>query len=245
VLQRNWQARAGAVRMRAIPRARRRASATEAAVRRLRVTALFVCALAAPAMAAEVVIEGIGATSQGYLFVDSRVESPFEGKALEAMRSGLPSTLTFTVEVWQQRAGWWDRLEEAREFRVRVLRDMLAEQYILASPEDVRRFTNLDSLAASVSRRRDYLRPQTVRRSYYVVVGFNLAPLSVEDLRELEDWLQGTLRGADGEGGGITGLSGTLVGMLMSATGFGDVTVRARTRTFVPEQVRAAAAGGR
>ena len=214
-------------------------------MRRLRVLAWVVCALAAPAKAAEVVIEGIGATSQGYLFVDSRVEDPFEGKALEAIRSGLPSTLTFTVEVWQQRAGWWDRLEEAREFRVRVLRDMLAEQYVLASAEDVRRFPNLDSLAVSVTSRRDYLRPQAERRPYYVVIGFNLAPLSVEDLRELEDWLQGTLRGSDGERGGITGLSGTLVGMLMSATGFGDLTVRARTRTFVPEQVRQAAASER
>jgi len=207
-------------------------------VRRLRVVAWLVCALAVRASATEVVIERVGATSQGYVFVDSRIERPFEGKAEDAIRSGLPSTLTFTIEIWRQRAGWWDRLEETREFRFRVLRDLLAEQYVLVSPEDVRRFPSLDSLAATVCNRRDYLRPADDDRPHYVVLGFNLAPLSVADLRELEDWLQGTLRGSDGERGGVTGVSGTLVGLLMSATGFGDITVSGRTRTFVPADIR-------
>ena len=119
-----------------------------------------------------------------------------------------------------------------------MLRDLLAEQYVLVTPEDVRRFPTLDSLAAVVCTRRDYLRPSEDNRQYYVVVGFNLAPLSVADLRELEEWLQGTLRGGGGERGGVIGLSGTLVGMLMSATGFGDVTATGRTRNFVPADVR-------
>jgi hypothetical protein len=209
-------------------------------VHRLAVVALLACALAPRARATEVVIERIGATSQGYVYVESRVAEPFQDKALEAIRSGLPSTITYTIEVWRKRAGWWDRLEDAREIRVRVLRDLLAEQYVLASREDVRRFPTLDSLAAvACGRRRDYLRPQESNRPYYVIVSFTVAPLSVEDLRELEEWLQGTLRGGDGEGrGGVIGVSGTLVGLLMSATGFGDVTVRGRTATFVPEQVR-------
>jgi hypothetical protein len=46
--------------------------------------------------------------------------------------------------------------------------------------------------------------------------------------------LQGTFRGGEGERAGITGVSGTLVGLLMSATGFGDQTVSGRTPTFVP-----------
>jgi hypothetical protein len=95
----------------------------------------------------------------------------------------------------------------------------------------------LDSLAvAACTHRRDYLRPVGVDRPYYVLVSFNLAPLSVQDLRELEGWLQGTIRTGD-NARGITGLSGTLVDLLLSATGFGDETSRGRAPTFVPREV--------
>lgn len=189
-----------------------------------------------PARAAQVVVERVGATSQGFLFVDYRLERPFEGKVLEAIRSGLPSTLTYTIEVWRQRSGWWDKLEETRETQMRVLRDLLNEQYVLATREEVRRFADLDTLTHyACTGRREYLRPLAPDRTYYAVVSANLAPLSVEDLRELEEWLQGTIRGSDGRrAGGISGLSGTMVGLLMSVTGFGDVTVHERTERFVP-----------
>jgi len=197
--------------------------------------ALWALVSAAAAQAASVRSD-IGATSQGFLYVDHSVEQPFAGNALDAIRSGLPSTLTYTIELWQQRAGWWDKLEDAREYQFRVLRDLLNDQYILASREDVRRFTDLDSLAAAACmHRRDYLKRLNNDKRYYVIVSFNLAPLSVDDLRELEKWLQGTIR--DGHSGGITGVSGTLVDMLLSATGFGDETSRGRTETFVPRDV--------
>jgi hypothetical protein len=198
--------------------------------------ALWALVSAAAAHAASVGIDRVGATSQGFLYVDHSVERPFEGNALDAIRSGLPSTLTYTIEVWQQRAGWWDKLEDTREYQFRVLRDLLNDQYLLASREEVRRFANLDSLAAAACmHRRDYLKPLSPDKRYYVLIGFNLAPLSVDDLRELETWLQGTIR--DGHSGGITGVSGTLVDMLLSATGFGDETTRGRTPTFVPRDV--------
>ena len=199
--------------------------------------AIAVAAAAVPAGATSVTIERIGATSQGFIYVDHTIEEPFTGKALEAIRSGLPSTITYTIEVFRERAGWWDKLEEAREYQFRVLRDLLNDQYILASREDIRRFTSLDSLAvAACTHRRDYLRPLGVDQPYYVLVSFNLAPLSVQDLRELEDWLQGTIRTGD-NANGISGLSGTLVDLLLSATGFGDETSRGRARTFVPRAV--------
>lgn len=199
--------------------------------------AVVYAAVATPVHATSVTVERIGATSQGFLYVDHTVGQPFTGKALDAIRSGLPSTITYSIEVFQQRAGWWDKLEEARDYQFRVLRDLLNEQYILASREDVRRFDSLDSLAAAVCmHRRDYLRPVGVDKPYYVLVSFNLAPLSVEDLRELEGWLQGTIRTGD-SARGITGLSGTVVDMLLSATGFGDETARGRTATFVPRDV--------
>jgi hypothetical protein len=212
------------------------------------VAALAVNAFAGVAGASNLVIEGLGVTTQGFPYVDYGFESPFEGKALEAIRSGLPSTLTFTIEIWRARPGWWDALEAVRESQLRVLRDPLSDQYVAASPEEVRRFSQLDSLATAVClHRRAYLPKLEADKTYYVVVASNLAPLSVEDLRELEEWLQGTIRSGDqANPSGVVGLSGTAVGMLLGFTGFGDVTVRTRSQNFVPATLhaeRAAIAG--
>jgi len=185
------------------------------------------------------VIENVGLTSQGFPYVSYRLDRPFEGKVLEGIRSGLPSTLTYTVELWRRRSGWWDRLEETRESQARVLRDLLNEEYVLVTGEEVRRFRNLEALTeAACAHRREYFHSLGARRTYYIVVTANLAPLSVEDLRELESWLQGSLRSGEvSPRGGVAGLSGTLVGMLLAWTGFGDDDVRARSTTFVPEQL--------
>jgi len=201
--------------------------------------AALLAAWVGPAGAAEVVIENIGLTSQGFPYVAYRLDRPFEGKALEGIRSGLPSTLTYTVELWQRRNGWWDRLEETRESQARVLRDLLNEEYVLITGEEVRRFRELDALTeVACAQRREYFQSLGAGRSYYVVVTANLAPLSVEDLRELESWLQGNLRSGDvSPREGVAGLSGTMVGMLLAWTGFGDDDVRARSITFVPEQL--------
>lgn len=188
--------------------------------------------------AAEIVVEGVGATSQGFVFIDYRLDAPFQGKSLEAIRSGLPTTLTYTIEVWRQRSGWWDRLEETRETQLKVLRDLLSGEYVLVSREEVRRFPDLSQLIdAACRRRREYLQPLAPRRTYYGIVTANLAPLSVADLQELEEWMQGTLRGGQSAPGGVAGISGTIVGLMLSATGFGDETVRGRTASFVPEAV--------
>jgi len=158
---------------------------------------------------------------------------------LEGIRSGLPSTLTYTVELWRHRSGWWNRLEETRESQMRVLRDLLNEEYVLVTGEEVRRFRDLEALTeAACAHRREYFPSLRGGRTYSIVVTANLAPLSVEDLRELETWLQGNLRsGESSSREGVAGLSGTMVGMLLAWTGFGDDDVRARSAAFTTEQL--------
>ena len=61
--------------------------------RRLAALAMTIAGvLANGAHASDLRIARIGATSQGYPFVDYELEAPFTGKALDAIRSGLPST---------------------------------------------------------------------------------------------------------------------------------------------------------
>src|SRR4030095_2496980 len=127
-----------------------------------------------------------------------------------------------------------------RETSLRVLRDLLNEQYVVATDEDVRRFKDLESLVDAECRHgREFLRSRADDKMYYVIMSANLAPLSVEDLQELERWLQGTIRADGSENPGrVAGISGTMVGLLLSVTGFGDQTVLGRSESFKPEEVR-------
>ena len=202
----------------------------------------FTLSVAGRAAGAQLVLSPVGATSQGYLYVDYQLQRPFEGKFLDAIRSGLPSNLVYTFEVWRQRPGWWDALlkDQTVTLKLRLYRDLLNDQYVLVSREEVRRFASLDSLASAACLQRQFLQPLLPGRTYYVAVTATLAPLSVEDLQELEQWLQGSIRSGEGSATAVSGLSGTLVGLLLSETGFGDRTVNGRTATFHPEEVRRA-----
>jgi hypothetical protein len=200
-----------------------------------------------PSHAARLDIQPLASTSQGFPLLEFELLEAFEGIYAEAMNSGLPTTLTYTIEVWRQRGGWWDKLEDAYEREFRLFRDLLNEQYVIATPSETRRVSTLDSLAISVCRfrlgtdngplylARELFAPE---KRYYVVVVATLAPLTVEDLAELDDWVRGSIRGGRDDSGGISGLSRTMGGMLMSLTGFGDQRVKSRTDYFRLSDIR-------
>lgn len=204
-------------------------------------------ALVGASEAAQLEIHPISTTSQGFPMLEFELEAPFEGVYEEAVRSGLPTTLSFTIEVWRQRGGWWDKLEEAYEFEFRLFRDLLNEQYVVVTTAETRQFATLDSLAYSVSRfelgtangplylPRELFAPN---KRYYVVIVATLAPLTLEDLNEIDQWVRGSIRGGSDDSGGISGLSRTMGGMLMSLTGFGDQRVKSRTDYFRLSDIR-------
>ncbi len=218
--------------------------------RQLQACLAFVLGLlfaATPGSAAEIDIDPVASTSQGFPVVTFELLQPFEGVYEDALNSGLPTTLTYTIEVWRQRAGWWDKLEDAQEREFRLFRDLLNDQFVVVTSNETRQFSTLDSLSASVSRfdlgsdngplylPRNLFAPTS---QYYVVIVATLAPLTVEDLNELDAWIRGSLRGGGDESGGISGLTRTMGGMLMSMTGFGDQRVKARTAYFRLAEIR-------
>jgi hypothetical protein len=202
------------------------------------------------ALAAEIRMERIAATSQGFLFLEMEFADAFDGLYLEAIQSGLPTTLHYTLEVWRQRSGWWDRLERTQERRFRLFRDVLSGEYWLVTEEESQSFPSFEALLEAVTVFRQVTSPLPLPfpsanlpndKEYYLVVTANLTPLSVEDLNELDVWLQGTIRGGnpDHDTGVISGLSRTMGGLLLSLTGFGDRTMRARSPRFRPQEILA------
>ena len=200
--------------------------------------------------AAELRLERIASTSQGFLFVELEFVDAFEGLYLEAIQSGLPSTLHYTIEIWRQRSGWWDRLERTQERQFRIFRDVLGGSYWLVTEEEQQTFPTFEALVRAVTRFRQSSQTAAMplpfpsadlpaHKEYYLVITASLTPISVEDLNELDEWLKGTIRGrgSDTDSGIISGLSRTMGGLLLSLTGFGDRTVRVRSPRFRPGQI--------
>ncbi len=69
------------------------------------------------------------------------------------------------------------------------------------------------------------------RHQYYVELQARLVLLEVEEIRDLEGWLRGGLRGARG-GDVVSSLSQSAVGVLKNMVGLGSRSICARSKTF-------------
>lgn len=146
-------------------------------------------------------------------------------EVLESLRSGLPSRVRHRVQVWQQRSTLWDRQVLERQRGFRVVFDLIEETYDLFDEAGLLE-TNLD--LPELEERLAEMPPAPLCElerldegdRYYVVVEIVVEPLSVEEVRDLERWLQGSLR--EGDDGGLGRLPSQLLGVFKSRVGLGE-----------------------
>lgn len=179
--------------------------------------------------------------ADGQVWVNVRLEDPFEARVEESLQRGMPATLQIHAEVWRRRTAWFDRLERTFDASVRLRYDVWDDAFrIERAAAPAQEFGSLDSLERALERplavpvaRVASLQPQG---RYYVVVSMTLKPLNVEDVEEVEGWLSGEVKDK-GRGGGlgvITQLPRSLFDAVRNFTGFGDVRDRAITQDFQP-----------
>ncbi|MBM3908651.1 MAG: hypothetical protein FJ363_11340 [Gemmatimonadetes bacterium] len=119
----------------------------------------------------------------------------------EALESGFPARLHFTVELWSV-GGWTNALERVVEWDVVVRRLAVENVYEVTQvvgdrPFSLGRFTQLADAAAAVARptRAPIVAVPGMVRQYYQA-GLSVETLSISDLDEVERWLRGELRPA-------------------------------------------------
>lgn len=191
---------------------------------------------ASPAFAEEIGIH----RAQGELYVDFRLEQVLEEGVLESLRSGLPSRVRHRVQIWQQRSTLWDRqvIESRRHFR--IVYDLIDETYDLFDDRGLLE-TNLELF--ELEPRLAEMPPEPVCSldeleegdRYYALVEIVVEPLSVEEVRDLERWLQGSLR--ENDGGALQQLPSQLLGLFKSQVGLGERRHEVRSATFRPAEL--------
>lgn len=161
--------------------------------------------------------------ADGRLWASYEVEGVFEAGIWSSLHSGLPSRVVHRVSLWESRSALWDRRVAEWTSTYRVVFDLIEETYDLFDDAGLLE-SNLDppEVEDRVSIADDVplveLDSLDEEGSYYVRVEVEVQPLTVHEVRELEHWLNGRIRGSNGLGG----LSSQVIGMFKSQVGLGE-----------------------
>lgn len=133
----------------------------------------------------------------------------------DAVRSGLPLRLRFTVELWRDE--WFDDLVAQQTWSAVLAYEPLERLYLAGvdSDETLRRLASYDDARATLER--DWTPPIAPRRAgrFYYLVTLEVETLSLSDLDELGRWLGGELEPAVRGSGSVSGAVGTGVKRLL------------------------------
>lgn len=221
---------------------------------------LATIATASPAPAAErgsLAIRAVG-VERGWVTARLELVDAFDADMRASLASGLPTTVRFTTELWQQRSRWFDRQVSSRIASFRIQWDPGERVFTLTYPGPPRydAYESLDPLLAELSTQAVRVQARgdlEDRHRYFVTAEAAIRPLTLEEFRELDGWIGGRIRGrgdADGKGSGAPagpptaeeaaggGVAQTFFGLLVDLAGFGDVIHRARTDPFRPRDLR-------
>ncbi len=160
---------------------------------------------------------------------------------LETIERGLPATVNYEIELWRSRSSWFDALEASRFLSYRVSYDIIEGRYECAIGARVRRFDSLEALKNSLLKRTGIrvadMADLDGGKSYYFSIRAKVILVELEQVREVEAWLDGKIPGEKEEGGAgaILGVPEKLFGFLAGIAGFGDEQIETRSVSFVPE----------
>jgi hypothetical protein len=200
------------------------------------------CAASAAFADDGIVILGV-ATHSDSLIVQFGIEEEFFEKVADTLERGFSATIKYTVELWEPRRTWFDRLAHTEVTAYKIRYDSWSEEYIAvgaggevdaqASPRNLSicRVGVNQIPAAYVPN----LRPD---KSYYIHLNIQIQPLTVEEVRELEGWLRGTWGGSQPGESRTRGISRGLFGLVKNLTGFGDEVVSTRSEKFRLDELR-------
>jgi hypothetical protein len=203
---------------------------------------LFLIGIAPAAHAFEVVLRRL-LDDAGVLKVDLRLNDVFDSRIEASLARGMPATLVLHAELWRRRTAWFDRLVSQADVSIKVRYEAVRDRYrIERQGLPPLRFDSIDSVRTVLLR----TIPMPVGRinqlhegaRHYVMISATLQPLTVEDLREGEDWLSGEVEAGRSAGIGVlTSLPRSVFDALRDYAGLGDRRARFVSQDFRPEKL--------
>ncbi|MGH7539256.1 MAG: DUF4390 domain-containing protein [Gemmatimonadales bacterium] len=115
-----------------------------------------------------------------------------DGRFTDLMRSGFPLRLHFRLELWRERAGWFDRYVTGVDWNAVARHDPLAEEFmLLRTGGGMTRYNSTEDLAAALALPYRVALAADGDGRFYFVARLEVATLNDTDLEELTRWLKG------------------------------------------------------
>ncbi len=152
----------------------------------------------------------------------------------ERLDVGIPATVGIQVDLMRTRSGWFDRRVARVVQRFRVSRDAWSGNYLIEGPHGVFDADSLGTITSFLDEnpiRIPLSRAQCTNNSkHWIEVTAVTVPLSVEDLQEVENWVDGEVSGE--ESGSILDIPKALFHLVRDLTGLGDRKLVGRSDGF-------------
>ena len=147
------------------------------------------------------------------LCVDFYLKDALDRELIQAMRNGVPTLLSYQVDVWLDRPNWYDKVVKSTRYSYRMNYDnwdtlytvdtITEERHEVISAGDV---AELVHLVCNQQRMKTCnLNMLDPGRSYYVTISAEIEALSAERIREIDSWLGGQDESKEAGSGGMLG----------------------------------------
>jgi hypothetical protein len=148
-----------------------------------------------------------------YLCVDFYLKNAIEKELLTSIKNGVPALLSYRVQVWEDRANWYDKLVKSMTFSYKIAFDNWDTVYcvdaIVQERTETGRAGNVADLIHLLCNQKKLktcpMSELDRNSSYYVTISAAVQSLSAERVREVESWLGGQTDGDKQEAGGLLG----------------------------------------
>jgi hypothetical protein len=157
-----------------------------------------------------------------------------DGKFVGLMRSGFPLRLHYRLELWRERASWFDQFVREVSWDALARNDPLADDFVLIRQgHGVSRYTTSEELAAALEIPYTVTIRPTGEGRFYFVARLEVTTLNDTDLQELSRWLSGDVGPAVSGGGNFGGaLARGAQRVLVRLAGLPRQRLEAKSPTF-------------
>ena len=142
------------------------------------------------------------------LTIDFYLKNAIDRDLIQTMQDGVPTLLTYQVDVWLDRDNWYDKLVKSVRYSYRMHYDNWDTVYCVTSIHENRKeditagdIAQLVHIVCNQLRMRACgLGELSANRKYYVAITAEIQPLSAERVREIDNWLGGENAEESGSG---------------------------------------------
>ena len=201
------------------------------------ITAFLICATAS---SAQPLLSILSLYSEDeHLCVDFYLKNALEKEILTSIRNGVPALLSYKVEIWEDKANWYDRLVKTFTYSYKIAYDNWDTLYcvdaLAQGKKETGRAKNVADLIHLICNQKKLktcpIRDLSREASYYVSISAAIQSLSAERVKEIESWLGGG--GSDGAEGQRE--AGGLLGFVVDMFGSKARQVQAKSNIFALE----------